>query len=65
MHANTRTDVNVLREAGVTNFDRYAYEPGQSLLRDFFLDDDMLVSEEAKQAAGLHGVALHSAKPRM
>ncbi|HVE51489.1 MAG TPA: NAD(P)-dependent oxidoreductase [Casimicrobiaceae bacterium] len=31
-------DEDVLREAGVTNFDRYALAPGQPLLRDLFLD---------------------------
>jgi citronellol/citronellal dehydrogenase len=32
-------DEEVLRAAGVTNFDRYAVEPGAELLPDFFLDD--------------------------
>jgi citronellol/citronellal dehydrogenase len=32
-------DVEVLRQAGVDNFDKYASEPGQELIRDFFLDD--------------------------
>jgi citronellol/citronellal dehydrogenase len=31
-------DDDVLRRAGVTDFDRYAVEPGQPLLKDFFLD---------------------------
>jgi citronellol/citronellal dehydrogenase len=31
-------DEDVLREAGVTDFDRYAVEPGQALLPDLFLD---------------------------
>jgi citronellol/citronellal dehydrogenase len=31
-------DEDVLREAGVTDFDRYAVEPGQPLLPDLFLD---------------------------
>ncbi len=31
-------DEEVLREAGVTNFDPYAVEPGASLLPDLFLD---------------------------
>ena len=30
-------DEDVLREAGVTDFDRYAVEPGQPLLPDLFL----------------------------
>jgi len=31
-------DEEVLRRAGVTDFDRYAVEPGQPLFKDFFLD---------------------------
>jgi citronellol/citronellal dehydrogenase len=31
-------DEEVLREAGATDFDRYAVEPGQPLLPDLFLD---------------------------
>ena len=31
-------DEDVLREAGCTDFDRYAVEPGQPLLPDLFLD---------------------------
>jgi citronellol/citronellal dehydrogenase len=31
-------DEDVLREAGVSDFDRYAVEPGQPLLPDLFLD---------------------------
>jgi len=31
-------DDNVLRGAGVTDFDSYAVEPGQPLFKDFFLD---------------------------
>jgi citronellol/citronellal dehydrogenase len=31
-------DEDVLREAGVSDFDRYAVAPGQSLLPDLFLD---------------------------
>ncbi|MEO0813194.1 MAG: short chain dehydrogenase, partial [Myxococcota bacterium] len=31
-------DDDVLRENGVTDFDQYAVEPGQSLLPDFFID---------------------------
>lgn len=34
-------DENILRnEGGVTNFDKYAIEPGTPLLLDFFLEDD-------------------------
>lgn len=32
-------DEDVLREAGVTDFDRYAVEPGRPLMPDFFLDE--------------------------
>jgi citronellol/citronellal dehydrogenase len=31
-------DEDVLREAGVTDFERYAVSPGQPLLPDLFLD---------------------------
>jgi citronellol/citronellal dehydrogenase len=31
-------DEDVLREAGVTNFDRYAVKPGKELLPDFFVE---------------------------
>ncbi len=31
-------DEDVLRQAGVTDFERYAVEPGAELLPDFFLD---------------------------
>ena len=31
-------DEDVLREAGVTDFDRYAVVPGQPLMTDLFLD---------------------------
>jgi citronellol/citronellal dehydrogenase len=31
-------DDDVLREEGITNFDRYAVQPGAALLPDFFLD---------------------------
>ena len=32
-------DEDVLREAGVTDFDRYAVQPGQPLMTDLFLED--------------------------
>ena len=32
-------DSEVLKAAGVTDFDSYAVQPGRKLLRDFFLDD--------------------------
>jgi len=32
-------DEQVLRHSGLTDFDRYAYEPGARLQRDLFLDD--------------------------
>ncbi len=35
---NFLIDEDVLREAGTTDFDRYAVEPGQPLLPDLFLD---------------------------
>ncbi|RMG94065.1 MAG: NAD(P)-dependent oxidoreductase [Deltaproteobacteria bacterium] len=35
---NFFVDEDVLREAGVTDFEHYAVEPGQDLLPDFFLD---------------------------
>jgi citronellol/citronellal dehydrogenase len=31
-------DDEVLRDEGVTDFDRYAVKPGTALLPDFFLD---------------------------
>ena len=34
---NFFVDEDVLREAGVTNFDSYAVAPGESLQPDFFL----------------------------
>jgi citronellol/citronellal dehydrogenase len=34
---NFYIDTRVLREAGVTNFDHYAVEPGQDLIPDFFV----------------------------
>ncbi len=37
---NFFVDELVLREAGVTNFDHYAYSPGHELARDFYLDDE-------------------------
>ena len=36
---NFFVDEDVLREAGVTDFDAYAVEPGAPLLPDFFLDE--------------------------
>lgn len=36
---NFFVDVDVLRDAGVTDFEQYAIEPGQKLMRDFFLDE--------------------------
>ena len=36
---NFFVDEDVLREAGVGNFDSYAVDPGAPLLPDFFLDD--------------------------
>jgi citronellol/citronellal dehydrogenase len=35
---NFLIDEDVLREAGCTDFDRYAVEPGQPLLPDLFLE---------------------------
>jgi citronellol/citronellal dehydrogenase len=32
-------DEDVLRATGVSNFDHYAYTPGQPLFPDLFLDD--------------------------
>jgi citronellol/citronellal dehydrogenase len=32
-------DVEVLRQAGVSDFAQYACDPGEELIRDFFLDD--------------------------
>ena len=32
-------DDDVLREEGVTDFDRYAVTPGEPLLPDFFVDE--------------------------
>lgn len=43
-------DVNVLREAGVTDFEQYAIDPGHELVRDFFLDDWVMPSN--KQPVG-------------
>ncbi len=37
-NGNFFIDEDVLREAGVTDFERYAVEPGAELLPDFFLD---------------------------
>lgn len=31
-------DTEVLKEAGVTNFEKYNYKPGMELMKDFFLD---------------------------
>ena len=38
---NFYIDEGVLREAGVTDFDQYAVEPGATLFRDFFVPDDI------------------------
>ena len=35
---NFLIDEDVLRQAGSTDFDRYAVQPGQALLPDLFLD---------------------------
>jgi citronellol/citronellal dehydrogenase len=34
-------DEVLLRDAGVTDFDQYAVEPGADLFRDFFVPDEM------------------------
>jgi len=36
-------DVDVLRKVGVSDFDQYACQPGNELIRDFFLDDWLTV----------------------
>lgn len=51
-------DEQLLREAGVENFDKYAVEPGHPLLPDFFLDDaegeaDNQLFRKAKKEAKL------------
>ena len=37
-HGKFLIDEDVLRDAGCTDFDRYAVEPGQRLLPDLFLE---------------------------
>ena len=36
---NFYLDEDVLRATGIKDFDQYAVEPGQPLLKDLFLDD--------------------------
>ena len=38
-------DVEVLKEEGVTDFEKYAVAPGNELLRDFFIDEWVTVKE--------------------
>ena len=42
-------DTEVLANAGVTDFEQYAYEPGHKVMRDFFLDEPK--SERSKEKA--------------
>lgn len=39
-------DVDVLANAGVTDLEQYAVEPGQKLMRDFFLDEPCATPKE-------------------
>lgn len=39
-------DVDVLTNAGVTDLEQYAVEPGQKLMRDFFLDEPCAAPKE-------------------
>ncbi|MBY0551614.1 MAG: NAD(P)-dependent oxidoreductase [Candidatus Obscuribacterales bacterium] len=39
-------DVDVLTSAGVTDLEQYAVEPGQKLMRDFFLDEPCATPKE-------------------
>ncbi|MEM7439921.1 MAG: NAD(P)-dependent oxidoreductase [Pseudomonadota bacterium] len=41
-------DETVLRDAGVTDFDQYAVDPGGSLFRDFFVPDDVAEAMQTK-----------------
>lgn len=47
-------DEDVLKEAGVTNFDQYACKPGEKLVPDFFLDGESpdVIVRQLKEALG-------------
>jgi citronellol/citronellal dehydrogenase len=44
-------DVQILRDAGVSDFSQYAIAPGSPLLRDFFLDEWLTDTQQAPAAA--------------
>jgi len=45
---NFTIDEHILREEGVTDFEKYASKPGTSLILDFFLPQSVLDEEEKK-----------------
>lgn len=44
-------DVQILQSAGISDFSKYAVEPGSPLIRDFFLDEWLTESQQAPAVA--------------